>query len=114
MKGGIDLNGNSIYGIQNTVNKTSAVNYEFVKDGLKKKMDENKDINMGGNKIVSYRDPNDLNELVNKSYVDSNLSKYLPRDGSLAMTGELSLGLHPLTDLPEPKHNNDAATKKKS
>ena len=26
------------------------------------------------------------------------------------MTGELSLGLHPLTDLPEPKYN-DATTK---
>ena len=31
MKGDIDLNGNSIYGIQNTVNKTSAVKRNWVK-----------------------------------------------------------------------------------
>ena len=66
---------------------------------------------MGGNKIISYRNPNDLNELVNKSYVDQNLSKYLPIDGSLAMQGEVSLGTNPLTDLPEPKYNNDAYPK---
>ena len=77
----------------------------------RKKLDKNKDINMGGNKIISYRNPNDLNELVNKSYVDQNFIKYLPIDGPLATNGELSLGLHPLTDLPEPKYN-DATTKK--
>ena len=38
-------------------------------------MDKNKDINMGGNKIVSYRNQNDLNELVNKSYVDQKVSQ---------------------------------------
>ena len=69
------------------------------------------DINMGGNKIISYRNPNDLNGLVNKSYVDQNLSKYLPIDKSLAMRGELSLGSNALTDLTEPKYSNDATTK---
>ena len=29
------------------------------------------------------------------------------------MTGELSLGLNPLTDLPEPKNNNNDATTQK-
>ena len=75
MKGDIDLNGNSIYGIQNTVNKTSAVNREYVNNGLNKKLDKNKDVNMGGNKILSYKKPNDLNELVNKSYVDQKVSQ---------------------------------------
>ena len=78
---------------------------------LKKKLDKNMDINMGGNKIISYRNPNDLNGLVNKSYVDQNLSKYLPIDKSLAMRGELSLGSNALTDLTEPKYSNDATTK---
>ena len=78
----------------------------------KKMLDKNKDINMAGNKILSYRNPKDLNELVNKSYVDSNLGKYLPIDGCLAMQGELSLGTNPVTDLPESKDNNDATTKK--
>ena len=53
MKRDIDLNVNSIYGIQNTVNKTSAVNCEYVNNELKKKIDKNRDINMAGNKILS-------------------------------------------------------------
>ena len=40
MEGDIDLNGNSIYNIQNTVNKTSAVNREYVNNELKKKLDK--------------------------------------------------------------------------
>ena len=75
MKGDIQMNNNSIYGIKNSRDKTSAVNREYVNDELKKKLDKNKDINMGGNKIVSYRNQNDLNELVNKSYVDQKVSQ---------------------------------------
>ena len=75
MKGHIDLNGNSIYGVKNTVKKMSAVNREYVNNELNKKLDKNKDINMGVNKIVSYRNPNDLNELVNKSYVYQKVSQ---------------------------------------
>ena len=91
MKGDVDLNGNRTYGIQNTVNKMSAVYCEYVNNELKKKLDKNKDINMDGNKIISYRNPNDLNELVNKSYVDQKVSKasgsadlspYFKKDGS--------------------------------
>ena len=41
----------------------------------RKQLDKNKDINMAGNKILSYRNPNDLNELVNKSYVDQKVSQ---------------------------------------
>ena len=40
MKGDIDLNGNSIYGVKNTVNKTSAVNREYVNNELKKNLDK--------------------------------------------------------------------------
>ena len=112
LKGDIQCNNNCIYGIKNVSNDTSAVNRKYVKDERKKKLDKNKDINMGGNKIISYRNPNDLNELVDKSYVDQNVSKYLPIDLSLAMREELSLGSSPLTDLPEPKYRNDATTKK--
>ena len=50
-------------------NDTSVVNHKYVKDELYKKLDKNKDINMGENKIISYRNPNDLNELVNKQLV---------------------------------------------
>ena len=112
MQGDVDLNNHHIFNVANSCNNTSAVNRKYVNDELKKKLDKNKDINMAGNKILSYRNPCDLDELVNKSYVDLNVSKYLPINGSLTMQGELSLGLYPLTDLPEPKFLNDATTKK--
>ena len=67
MKGDIQCNNNSNYGIENVSNNTSAVNRKCVNDELKKKLDKNKDINMGGNKIISYRNASDFNELVNKS-----------------------------------------------
>ena len=94
------MNNNSIYCIKNSIDKTSAVHREYVNDELKKKLDKNKGINMGGNKIVTYRNPNDLNELVLKSCVDQNvslasgnvdLSDYLKKDGSIAMTNDLNL-----------------------
>ena len=46
MKGDIQMNDNSIYGITNSIDKTPAVNREYVNDELKKKLDKNKDINM--------------------------------------------------------------------
>ena len=70
MRGDSQCNDNRFCGIKTSMDKTSAVNREYVKDELNKKLDKNKDINMGGNKIVSYLNPNDLNELVNKTYVD--------------------------------------------
>ena len=60
---------------KNSIDKTSAVNREYVNDKLKNKLDKNKDINIGGNKIVSFTNPNDLNELVNKSFVDQKVSQ---------------------------------------
>ena len=117
MKGDFDLNRNSTYGIQNTVNKTSAVNREYVNDELKRKLDKNKDINMGGNKIVSYRKPNDLNELVNKSYVDQkvsqtggsvDLSPYFKHDGSMLMTNDLNLNNNKIINVRNASDNLDA------
>ena len=106
---------------RNTVNKTSAVNREYVNDKLKKKLDKQKDINMGGNKIVSYRKPNDFNELVNKSYVDQKVSQaggsvdlapYLKKDGSVVMTNDLNLNNNKLINLKDAIDNQDATTLK--
>ena len=67
MTGDIRMNNNSIYGIGNVENDTSAVNRKYVNDELDKKLDKNKDFSMGNNKITSLRNPDDSNELVNKS-----------------------------------------------
>ena len=42
MKGDIQCNNNSIYGIENVRNDTSAVNRKYVNDELKKKLDKTK------------------------------------------------------------------------
>ena len=98
MKGDIQMNDNSIYGITNSIDKTPEVNREYVNDELKKKLDKNKDINMAGNRITTYRNPSDLQELVPKSYVDQKVSQssgnidltpYLNKDGTEALGGNL-------------------------
>ena len=70
------------------------------------------DIDLNNNHIFNIATSSNSSSAVDKSYVDSAVSKYLPIDGSLAMHGELSLGSFPLTDSPEPKYPNDAATKR--
>ena len=95
----------------------SVVNHEYVNNKLKKKLDKNKDINMGGNKIVSYRNPSDLNELVNKSYVDQkvspasgsvDLSPYLKNNGSVSMIGNLDIGNNKIINVKNATDNSDA------
>ena len=117
MKGDFQCNNNSIYGIKNSIDKTSAVNREYVSDKFKNNLDKNKDINMGGNKIVSYRSPNDLNKLVNKSYVDQkvsqaggsvDLSPYLKNNGSVVMTNDLNLNNNKLFNAKNATVNLDA------
>ena len=117
MKGDIQCNNNSIYGIENVSNNTSAVNRKYVNDELKKKLDKNEHVNMGGNKIISYRNASDFNELLNKSYVDRkvsqaggsvDLSPYLEKDGSVSMTGNLDIGDNKITNVGGPQNNKDA------
>ena len=64
------------------------------------------DIDLNNNHIFNVANRSNSSSAVHKSYID------LPIDESLAMHGELSLGSFPLTDLPEPKYLNDAATKR--
>ena len=97
-----------------TVNKTSAVNREYLNNELNKELDKIKNINMGGNKIVSYRNPSDLNELVNKSYVDQkvsqargsiNLSPYFKKDGGVVMTNDLNLNNNKIINVKSASNN---------
>ena len=107
---------NSIYGIKNVSNDTTAANRKYVKGYLKQKLDKNKDINMAGFKILSYRKPNDLNELLNKSYVDQkvqaggsiDLTPYLKKDGSVVMTNNVNLNNNKLINVKNATANSDA------
>ena len=112
MKGDIQCNNNSIYGIEYVKKDRSAVNRKYVNNELKKKLDKNKDINMRGNNITS-----DFNELLTKSYVDRKLSQaggsvdlspYLKKDGSVSMIGNLDIGDNKITNVGGPQNNKDA------
>ena len=94
---------------------TDAVHWSFLSQDLsnythKTGFTMQGDIDLNNNHIFNVATSSNSSSAVHKSYVDSAISKYLPIDGSLAMHGELSLGSLPLTDLPEPKYPNDAAT----
>ena len=84
-------------------------------------MDKNKDINLSGNKIISYRNPNDLNELVNKSHVDQKVSQaggsidlapYLKKDGSVLITNDFNLNNNQIKNVKDASNNQDAVTLK--
>ena len=120
MTGDIRMNNNSIYGIGNVENDTSAVNRKYVNDELDKKLDKNKDFSMGNNKITSLRNPDDSNELVNKSYVDRKVSQaggsvdltpYLKRDGTVSVTGNLNMSLNKIIDCGQPTGTRDVTNK---
>ena len=120
MTGDIRMNNNSIYGIGNVENDTSAVNRKYVNDELDKKLDKNKDFSMGNNKITSLRNPDDSNELVNKSYVDQKVSQaggsvdltpYLKRDGTVSVTGNLNMSLNKIIDCGQPTGTRDVTNK---
>ena len=120
MTGDIRMNNNSIYGIGNVENDTSAVNRKYVNDELNKKLDKNKDFSMGNNKITSLRNPDDSNELVNKSYVDRKVSQaggsvdltpYLKRDGTVSVTGNLNMSLNKIINCGQPTGARDVTNK---
>ena len=75
-------------------------------------------LNMDNKKIINLRIPTDDTDAATKKYVDDNsstapdLSSYLKKDGSVAMTRDLNVGGHKITNLKTPTSDNDATTKK--
>ena len=73
---------------------------------------------MDNKKIINLRIPTDDTDAATKKYVDDNsstapdLSSYLKKDGSVAMTRDLNVGGHKITNLKTPTSDNDATTKK--
>ena len=64
-------------------------------------------------RLTEVADPIDKNDAATKVYVDDNiqtldLTSYLKKDGSIAMTGDLNMNSHKITDLEDATNDNDA------
>jgi hypothetical protein len=75
---------------------------------------------MGAHKLTSVTDPTNPQDAATKAYVDTGdtaalavvaAANYIKRDGSIAFTGDQSLGAHKLTNVTDPTNPQDAATK---
>jgi hypothetical protein len=75
-------------------------------------------VDCSGLQITNVGDPKSNLDAANKKYVDDAVSGaaspvgYLKADGTVPMTGNLSMGLHKITGLAEPIDEGDAVTKK--
>ena len=76
-------------------------------------------LQMGNHKITGLRVPTVSSDATTKKYVDDHiansspdLSDYVEKDGSVAMTGNLNMGVKKIVNLAAPTANTDAATKK--
>ena len=70
-----------------------------------------------GKRLTEVADPIHKNDAATKVYVDDNISTldltpYLKRDGSIAMTGDLNMNNHKITDLEDATNDNDAVSLK--
>lgn len=75
-------------------------------------------LDLGGTEITNVAPPINDAAAANKKYVDDAVAGaaspvgYLKADGTVPMTGNLSMGLHKITGLAEPIDEGDAVTKK--
>lgn len=97
----------------------STKHYTDAADSLRLKLDGTTamtgSLNMGTtNKIINVADPTNSTDCATKQYVDSlavDPNTYLPRDGTMPMTGMLMLGMHKIINVANPSIAQDASTK---
>ena len=128
MTGDIRMNNNSIYGIGNVENDTSAVNRKYVNDELNKKPNTDTvvlrdgsqtmtgNLDMNNERIINVANPISETDVVNKRYFETHvnnidLSDYLKRDGTVSMTGPLDMGDRKIIDCGQPTSTRDVTNK---
>ena len=128
MTGDIRMNNNSIYGIGNVENDTSAVNRKYVNDELDKKPNTDTvvlrdgsqtmtgNLDMNKKRIINVANPISETDVVNKRYFETHvnnidLSDYLKRDGTVSMTGPLDMGDRKIIDCGQPTGTRDVTNK---
>ena len=128
MTGDIRMNNNSIYGIGNVENDTSAVNRKYVNDELDKKPNTDTvvlrdgsqtmtgNLDMNNKRIINVANPISETDVVNKRYFETHvnnidLSDYLKRDGTVSMTGPLDMGDGKIINCGQPTGVRDVTYK---
>ena len=128
MTGDIRMNNNSIYGIGNVGNDTSAVNRKYVNDELGKKPNTDTvvlrdgsqtmtgNLDMNNQRIINVANPISETDVVNRRYFETHvnnidLSDYLKRDGTVSMTGNLDMSLNKIINCGQPTGARDVTNK---
>ena len=138
-KGGIYLRKNKLGGLREPVqdgeaaNKRYVDNYveDYVNDYVEKFKDENDNfvipwkVNMAGKKLSGLSIPSKSDEAATKSYVDEVIKNlaggdalvskegvFLKKNGHYRATASLDIDNNKIENLPEPREDSDAATKK--
>ena len=138
-KGGIYLRKNKLGGLREPVqdgeaaNKRYVDNYveDYVNDYVEKFKDENDNfvlpwkVNMAGKKLSGLSIPSKSDEAATKSYVDEAIKNlaggdalvskegvFLKENGHYRATASLDIDNNKIENLPEPREDSDAATKK--
>lgn len=108
MTGDLNLGSHKITGVTAPSVGTDAANKAYVDSAVVSGGLPTADVDYNGYKLVNVGTPTASTDAANKGYVDGTFVK---KDGTVAMTGNLSLGGNRLTSLGTPTASTDAATK---
>ena len=133
----LDMSNHTIDNVKNGTNRDQLINKGQIDDELSLKANKSDllqylktngsypmkgNLNMAGNRITGLTQVPFYNgEAVNKKYVDekvnskadsNDLNKYLKLDGSKAMTSDLNMNNHIITNVKTPLNDSDATNKK--
>lgn len=108
MTGNLNMNTHKITGVTNPTASTDAANKAYVDSAVASGGLPASDVDYNNNKIINLADPIGAQDAATKNYVDSS---FLKKNGTVPMTGNLSMGNNKVTGLGAPTASTDAATK---
>ena len=113
MIGNLDLNNNKIVNVGLATANKDAVNIAYLKSNIIYRDGTNpmtNNLRMNNFGITGLKaTPDNAQDATSKNYCDN---KFYPRDGSVALTGDLNIAGHRIKNLRSPRESNEVATKK--
>ena len=95
------------------VNRGANTNVSFLWNETADQWVSSESLAMSNKKITGVADPTSNQDAATKIYVDNKVSPFLPKDGSVEMTGNLDMNsLNKIVNVLNPENDQDAATKK--